>query len=130
MPRSRSSQPVWHLLVLTASCLFFFDVFVRRVTVSFDWVPPLAFRNRQGKRATPRAALRFQPDPKQPADAGALKEEIADTAAVAEKRDKQQKSLTPEQEQEGYTERLLKAKKKVQGELKRDNPDQGKSETS
>jgi hypothetical protein len=35
-----SSQDVWPLFLLLMSCLFFADVFVRRVTISFDWVGP------------------------------------------------------------------------------------------
>lgn len=34
------SQDVWPIFLVVMACLFFADVFVRRVTVNFDWVPP------------------------------------------------------------------------------------------
>ena len=37
LPAATSSQDAWHLLVLSAACLFFFDVFFRRVTVGWAW---------------------------------------------------------------------------------------------
>ncbi len=42
------SQDVWPLFLVLTACLFFADIFVRRVTVNFDWVPALALsiRNR------------------------------------------------------------------------------------
>jgi hypothetical protein len=42
LPKASSGQDIWPALLLVAGCLFFFDVFFRRVTVSFAWVPPLA----------------------------------------------------------------------------------------
>jgi len=38
LPRSISSRDLWPLVLLVAACLFFADVFVRRVTLSFEWV--------------------------------------------------------------------------------------------
>ena len=142
-----SSQGVWHLLVLAGSCLFFFDVFVRRVTVSFDWVWPLAVRVRDrvlrrpsrpdveatmerlrsrkaevtGQLEQKRAALRFEPTSEVAADVDALNEEAA--RPLSTPRAKKQASLTPEQEAEGYTARLLKAKQKARTEMKKDKPD-------
>jgi hypothetical protein len=144
-----SSQPVWPLLVLVASCLFFCDVFVRRVTVSFDWLPPLAaaardrilghktrttveatmerLRSRKAEVADQleqkRAALRFEPSESAPGDVAALQEELDQASDAAATREKKQASLTPDEEQEGYTARLLKAKQKVQGDLKKDKPE-------
>lgn len=144
-----SSQGVWHLLVLGASCLFFFDVFVRRVTVSFDWVRPLtsgAFDRILGRQARPdvaatierlrsrkaevavqleqkRAALRFEPTAEVSGSAESLKDLIAQPDQSASQQDKKQASLTPEQEEESYTTRLLKAKQKARDELKKDHPD-------
>lgn len=40
LPPSISSQDVWPLFLLFAASVFFADVFVRRVTLSFDWVGP------------------------------------------------------------------------------------------
>jgi uncharacterized membrane protein/Mg-chelatase subunit ChlD len=39
LSKATSSQDAWHWLVLVAGCLFFADVFVRRVQISFTWVP-------------------------------------------------------------------------------------------
>lgn len=36
------SQDVWPTFLLIMACLFFADVFVRRVTIKFDWVAPAA----------------------------------------------------------------------------------------
>jgi hypothetical protein len=145
-----SSQGVWHLLVLAGSCLFFVDVFVRRVTVSFDWVGPLAasVRNRiLGRQGRPDvaatierlrsrkaevtgqleqklSALRFQPTAESQGDAGSLEESLGEPARPAPQRATTQDSLTPEQEQDSYTTRLLKAKQKARGEMKKDQPDQ------
>ncbi len=148
---STSSQGVWHLLVLFGSCLFFFDVFVRRVTVSFDWVRPLASgirdrilghprgsdvaatieRLRSRKAAVTdeleqkRSALRFEPSADVAGDVESLKEAVAEAAAAVQ-RPKAQTSLTPEHEQDSYTTRLLKAKQKARSEMKKDKPDQAK----
>jgi uncharacterized membrane protein/Mg-chelatase subunit ChlD len=34
------SQDIWPFILVLTSCLFFADIFVRRVTVNFDWVVP------------------------------------------------------------------------------------------
>lgn len=34
------SQDVWPFFLVLTSCLFFADIFVRRVTINFDWVAP------------------------------------------------------------------------------------------
>ena len=44
--KASSSQDVWHYLLLAAACLFFADVFVRRVQFSFAWLPPMMGRVR------------------------------------------------------------------------------------
>ena len=59
LPKATSSQDAWHYLLLAASCLFFGDVFFRRVQVNFAWVPPLAGRARDW-------VLRRQPKPAAP----------------------------------------------------------------
>src|SRR5262249_6197542 len=97
-----SSQAVWHLLALVAGCLFFFDVFVRRVTGNFEWVGPLAANLRSrilGRPIAPdvvatmerlrerkaevsegleqkKAALRFEPADDAKADVESLREAI------------------------------------------------------
>ena len=50
--KANSSQDIWYYLVLAASCLYFGDVFLRRVQVSFDWVPHVA-RRLFGRKAAP-----------------------------------------------------------------------------
>ena len=41
LPKAISTQGVWPLFMLVAACLFFADVFVRRVTISWDWLVPV-----------------------------------------------------------------------------------------
>jgi hypothetical protein len=159
LPKATSSQDIWHLLALAAACVFFADVFTRRVHVSFAWAPPLARRawdfalRRQPATAKPeyierlrsrkaeiedrlaqlRAATRFEMPTGSPlppgegqgeglgATAGALPGGKGLGEIGAEGRDQPSAkpaappALGPEQktEEEGYTERLLKAKKKA-----------------
>ncbi|REK19189.1 MAG: VWA domain-containing protein [Planctomycetota bacterium] len=140
LKRATSRQDSWHLLVFAAGCLFLFDVFNRRVLVSFGWVPVVArrvggvlFRRRSepaveeslGRLAATksqmdrefedrRAAARFEPEP-------AATAELADEAvAVAtQPRPRQAASsesgLAPQAEEDDYTTRLLKAKKRALG---------------
>jgi hypothetical protein len=137
LPKATSSQETWHWLVLMASCVFLGDVFIRRVSVHFDWLPPLLVRlrdfilRRQAAPAQPqyierlksrkaevagrldqlRAATRFELPAQVPADVKPL-DELAPPAPPEPKG--QGPSLAPEKkEEETYTERLLKAKKKA-----------------
>ena len=41
LAKAVSSQYVWPLLLLMAGCVFFADVFVRRVALSWQWAAPL-----------------------------------------------------------------------------------------
>jgi len=41
LAKAISSQDVWPLFMLFAAGVFFFDVFVRRVTISWEWTKPL-----------------------------------------------------------------------------------------
>ncbi len=41
LAKAISSRDVWPLLVLGACCVFFADVFLRRVHVGLEWLPPL-----------------------------------------------------------------------------------------
>ena len=123
--------------MLVGSCLFFFDVFVRRVQVSFAWVPALAGRLRDrlfGRKGEPetievierlrsskaqvddrfeqlRTSARFEPSPEAPTDLDAI-EELRPVGPPG-KRAPEQPSLAPEPEEESYTERLLRAKKQA-----------------
>ena len=73
MPKAASSQEAWHWLVLLASCVFLADVFIRRVSVNFAWVPPLFGRARD-------FVLRRQPAPAQPQYIERLKSRKAEVA--------------------------------------------------
>ena len=137
LSKAKSSQPIWFYLVLVGSCLFFFDVFVRRVAVGFGWVPALAGAIRDGvlgRQPEPeavevmerlrtskaevgdrleqlRAGARFEPSSDAVTDVDVI-EELKRPPAPG-KPAPRQTSLTPEPEEESYTERLLRAKKQA-----------------
>jgi Mg-chelatase subunit ChlD len=46
LPKATSTRDTWPLLAWLAACLFFADVFTRRVSVSLAWMLPLAARMR------------------------------------------------------------------------------------
>ncbi|MGD9719595.1 MAG: VWA domain-containing protein [Pirellulales bacterium] len=149
LAKATSSQSVWPLLLMIAACLFVGDVFVRRVTISLDWLLPWArsvIDRLLGREARPdvtvtmerlisrkaavtgqleqkRAALRFEPTPEATGDLAALDEEAA--APVGATPGKEKSSLAAEREEDSYTERLLKAKKKAQGGRRPDKPPEG-----
>ena len=60
LPKATSDQDVWHLLVFMAAGVFFADVFVRRVAVNLDWLPPLVVRLRDRVLRRP-AVLKADP---------------------------------------------------------------------
>ena len=140
LPKATSRQEVWHLVLLAAACVFFGDVFVRRVALDFAPVARLArrWRDKLTGRATPlpppefiarlrsrkaevgeklehqRASARFEPSPDAPVDTAVLDEQLAavprETTQAAGR-----SGLAPEKaEEESYTSRLLKVKKDVQ----------------
>jgi hypothetical protein len=141
LPKASSGQDVWHLLLLVAGCAFFFDVFFRRVTVSFAWAPPLAagvrdwvlrrdgqvpkteymdrLRSRKAEVSEQleqrRAAARFEPAPDAaaPADLATLESQMQAAPREAPRPSAPQRSTAEAPKEESYTERLLKAKKKV-----------------
>jgi hypothetical protein len=132
LPKATSSQDVWFYLALAGSCFFFFDVFFRRVQVSLAWVAPLAgriirrrpqqqkietierLRSRKAEVAQQieqlRSDARFEP----PADTAAKVEDLEEQA-VPKTYQPGAPSLADKDkpEEESYTERLLRAKKKV-----------------
>ncbi|HEY2839385.1 MAG TPA: VWA domain-containing protein [Pirellulales bacterium] len=61
LPKASRAQDVWHLLVLSAACLFFCDVFLRRVSINLTWAAPLLLRlqNRLLGRTPPPVAPEF-----------------------------------------------------------------------
>ncbi len=145
LPPATSSQDVWPLLLLVGTCLFFGDVLVRRVAINFDWLWPILYaaRDRLLRRqavAVPdvvmdrlrtrkaevgdqleqrRAATRFEPTPDAPAAAPSIEEQLQ-TPKPSEPKPQPKADLGPEKEAESYTSRLLKAKKKVWDERKKD----------
>jgi uncharacterized membrane protein len=148
LAKAISSHDIWPLLVLLSSCVFFADVFLRRVNVGLEWLPPLwakardrllrrppapepeerLERLRQRKRQVEseidqrRAAARFEPEPDAPASSGPLLPEAASSDQAA-RRAPQTESLSPEEvEPESYTERLLRAKRKAQEERDKGRP--------
>jgi len=147
LPKATSSQDIWHLLLLIASCLFFCDVFVRRVNVSFAWAAPLAaqlkarllrrevlsapaetmqrLRSRKAEVGEQleqrRSALRFEPERDADVDLGVLSEDAASPGSQPAKPAAGPGALGPQQEQaDSYTSRLLKAKQRVWEERKKD----------
>jgi hypothetical protein len=147
LPEATSSQPVWHLAALAAACLFLFDVFIRRVHVSLAWVSPMVaaavrkvlrrpvelapspvmarLRSRKAEVTQSleqrRAAARFEPAPDAPVDP-ALVAEAIDEPLGKSKSDKPAAApiaSDPASEEDSYTSRLLKAKKKMWDEKQR-----------
>jgi hypothetical protein len=138
LPKAKSSQDAWHYFLLVASCLFFSDIFVRRVQVNFGWLVPYyhfwrdlilrrpekaaevvmldRLKSRKAEVADHieqrREAVRFEmPQASKPADLTVLEELSSPTSK--ESKLSSAPDMTPKAEQESYTERLLKAKKKV-----------------
>ncbi|NQT12532.1 MAG: hypothetical protein HQ582_07285 [Planctomycetes bacterium] len=136
LSKASSSQPVWHYLVLAACCLFFCDVFVRRVQVGFGWAPPLAGRVRDGilgrKPDTEETEMiqRLRTSKAEVDDrveqfrAGARFETASDADVdlpdvpglkrpAGPEKSPEPPPLTPEPEEESYTDRLLRAKQRA-----------------
>ena len=141
-----ANQPVWPWLLLIGSCVFFTDVFVRRVQIQFDWVMPVVTRvrdfvmRRQRAAPVPETMSRLRSRKKEIGeqldrgrssarfDAGeSVADETPIEAVTPTAAAKPQRPQTPTQEpeekptQESYTERLLKAKRKVWDD-RDDNP--------
>ncbi|MBN1853722.1 MAG: VWA domain-containing protein [Pirellulales bacterium] len=142
LPKAKSIEDIWHWLVMCGSCLFLADVFIRRVQVSLDWIPPFFARARDWmmRRQAPvrqeeiisrlkrrkaevdttiddrRAASRFD-IPSGEAESGIqtsiLEQATRSTAPPAGLGRPPEQTLNTEPEEESYTERLLKAKKDV-----------------
>jgi uncharacterized membrane protein len=131
-----SSQPVWPWLVVAASCLFWGDIFVRRVQIELGWLrsitrsaaawvtrresrgeaPPTLARLRTRKEQVGeaidqrRAAARVEPRVEQVAIA-APRPVPAEPIAPPASRSTEPAADVPA---ESYTERLLKAKRDAQ----------------
>ena len=142
-----SDQSIWPILLVVGSCLFFADVFVRRVQVNFLWVVPMLATardfvlRRQREAPTPetmsrlrsrkqqvteqiesrRAATRFEdPEHEHAPDPASIATSSSQPTAAP----KPQSKVEPEEQpaEESYTERLLKAKRKVWNDRDHDGP--------
>jgi hypothetical protein len=140
LPKARSSQDVWPLLVLLGACLFFFDVLVRRVSLSWEWARPAVnwvrqnvlnrekleapderlerLRRRKQAIATNlderRAAARFEPTPDAEApDLERVVEEVSGGRPTAPPVRAAAPESAPSAEEESYTTRLMKAKQQA-----------------
>ena len=141
LPKATSRQDAWYLLIWFGGLLFFFDVCTRRVAFSMAWLPPMAARLRDrvlGRQEVPaeselldrlrsrkaevteqleqrRAATRFEPSPDAALDTSEAERELAAEAPKSRVRERVGgAAIAPgKTEEETYTSRLLKAKKKV-----------------
>ncbi len=142
-----SSNYIWPWLILLSGCVFFGDVFIRRVAVEFDWLYTaigrvMDFVLRREKAAAPseamarlrsrkaeisgsieqrRAATTFEPEPDQEVDVSVL-DEGPSAMSLEPKRDTKKSDLGKvESEEDDFATRLLKAKKKaLDGKQKRE----------
>ncbi len=140
LPKARSSQDVWPLLVLVAACLFFFDVAVRRIQFGLEWARPAVNwvrekvfhrekleapddrleRLRQRKAAVStslderRAAARFEPQPdEQAVDLDRVVEEVSGARPDAPPPRAAPTPTPSSEEEDSYTSRLMKAKQQA-----------------
>jgi uncharacterized membrane protein len=142
LPRAAANQPIWPWLVVASACLFWGDVFIRRVQFDPTWllVPLAALRDKilrrkpvveapetmsrlQSRKAQlneqideRRTATRFEWDEKAPAAPAAAP--AVEAKAPPKAKAAKAPTLKPEADApaESYTERLLKAKKQVWNE--------------
>jgi uncharacterized membrane protein/Mg-chelatase subunit ChlD len=150
LPQAASVRDVWPNVLLIAGCVFFFDVLTRRVSLSLAWLPPLAsgmsarllrrerpaapseYLERLRSRKTEvtqgieqqRAAKQFEPQ----ADPKSDRPEALPNADVLESRQPPAgqppaSGVAPDKpEEESYTSRLLKAKKKAWEDRDKNRP--------
>lgn len=142
LPHATSSQDIWQYLLWASAFVFFADVFIRRVTVNLDWVAPMMGTIRDtvlGRERVPqttpmmerlrsskaevsgdlerrRAATRFEPQPDAPVSAEAIDEALGQSDAPTLAKPKTAgPGMGPAgaEEEDTYTNRLLKAKKQA-----------------
>lgn len=141
LPPARSSQPIWPWLVVLGSCLFWGDVFVRRVQVGVEWVTPWLVRmrdrvlRRQAAAAVPETMSRLrsrkqqisqQLEQRKTTRFESTEGQTGDERPVATPLERGPSERTPARpadvpapetpdasDETSYTERLLKAKKQV-----------------
>lgn len=150
LTKAVSSQDIWHLLLFLGGCLFFYDVFNRRVTIDLDWLRPrlVALRDRVLRREPApapnvvmerlrsrkqevseeldqrRAAVRFEPTQDAPSGPSAVNEMLAEGQSPSLKRPPlpSESPSQPAEDEDAYTSRLLRAKKKVWDDRRKDGP--------
>ena len=131
-----ANQSIWPWLVLVGSCLFFADVFVRRVQIQREWlwlalarvrdtllrrqqvvpVPETMSRLRSRKREigeqieSRRSSTRFKGSADMPVATESVEPLVKSTAKSPEQ---PQAELEEKPAEESYTERLLKANRQV-----------------
>jgi len=149
LQKAISRQDVWPLFLVIAACVFFGDVFIRRVTVHFYWIVPAVgwtvdrllrrqreevederlerLRSRKAAIADQiderRASARFEPQVDAEAPSRELDDVLEEAAGATPPKvptpTTDQASLEAEEEH-SYTSRLLEAKKKAWKEKKQD----------
>ena len=134
------SQDIWPWLMLVASCVFLSDVFIRRVTVNFYWLVPLAVRIRdfvlRREPAPPiderlerlrsqkekvnvqfgqqHSAARYEVPPDEDVDVSTIAGQSDIRSEVSQRPQSLDRvSSSGDSHKDTYTERLLKAKQKV-----------------
>lgn len=153
LAKAVSSQNVWPWVMLVGALLFFADVFVRRVQVTFEWLAPVAnwVRARVLRRAEPepqdtrlerlrsrkaavseqlderRAAVRFEPQDEPAGGAGPPMDDVLrDVAQLPPTAPPPATGLSPtSKEAESYTARLLKAKQQARRDAPQKPGDEG-----
>ena len=139
LPQAVATQDIWPWLVLAGSCIFFADVFVRRVQFDLRWLAPYWQRfaeivlRREHQEAAPetmarlrsrkaqvdqtiesqRASTRFEPDATIPIDPDALQAAEAKASGPRIAPSTSAKEAIHAEQQSTYTSRLLQAKKQV-----------------
>jgi hypothetical protein len=139
LPKATASRDVWHLLVLIGSCVFFLDVLVRRVHLNLAWASPLLakvwqtlfgrlpetaetemLRRLRHRKAEVeegiqrrRATARFEPETETTVDVDPLEAVADDGVEYRSRKEPPPSGLAPDEDEPSYTERLLRAKKKV-----------------
>ncbi|MEK6238357.1 MAG: hypothetical protein N2C14_26875, partial [Planctomycetales bacterium] len=149
MPEATSSQDAWHWLVMAAAALFFFDVLNRRVAIGVGWLVPIlsaAWSRLRGRDPQPveseymdrlrgkkaeltqriekqRASARFEVDlERQDYDHAVEEASAPEPPSPSRPAASSDGVAAGEPEEESYTDRLLRAKKKVWDDRKDDQP--------
>jgi hypothetical protein len=137
--KAAAGQDVWNELLFLACCVLVGDVLFRRVHVHFGWAPPLAARVRDwalrrrphlaapefldrlrsrkeevaGRFEQIRAGARFEPSKGVAANPDVLNASAAPNVGAGVEKPTAATPTEPSKPAETYTERLLRAKKKV-----------------